>query len=96
MCSNEIFLEIGLFCKSCKENMEDKTDYRIESLAEIFLNHARECEIDIEKQIVCCQHYHPNDPLPEYMIDRFNLAKALSVMANEIARIKNAIGMKDI
>jgi hypothetical protein len=65
-----------------------KSDYRIESLASIFGMHADEAEKNYKESVEHHLEAFPDSDLPEWMADDFNLARALSVMAAEIERLK--------
>lgn len=64
-------------------------DYRLESLSAIFAEHADradKCQEDLVKQY---REDYPHTPLPDHFKDGFNIARALSVMACELEKLKN-------
>lgn len=66
----------------------EKNDYRIETLSRTFLNHAEKAERKHEESVMNHRDAFPDSEIPEWMDDPFNLSRALSVMAAEIARLK--------
>lgn len=64
------------------------TYYIIEELGAKFENHANLSEKDHQQQIKNFKENYPDTPLPEYLEEGFNLARALSIMAFEIERLK--------
>lgn len=63
-------------------------DYRLEALVSIFDTHANQSEknsLDAESSF---RIKYPDCPVPEHMVNPFNLARALSVMAYELQRLK--------
>jgi hypothetical protein len=65
-------------------------DYRIDSLASTFAEHA---EMAIKHQENINRIFIENNPgqeLPDHMSNPFNIAKALSVMASEIEKLKTS------
>lgn len=76
--------------------MEDSNDYRIQSLGITFSKHADQAEIDAIEMIKRFTENFPQTELPEHFRNCFNIARALSVMACEIERIKHFLGIKEI
>lgn len=68
--------------------MKDETDYSIENLEFIFMRHAEEAEQRNKEIIDNFKKDYPNEDIPDHMKSSFNLAKALSVMANEINKFR--------
>ena len=66
----------------------DKNDYRIETLAKAFSDHADKCDKSHQRRIRDHCESFPNSEVPEWMKDHFNISRALSVMAAEIERLK--------
>ena len=66
----------------------DKNDYRIETLSATFSKHAEKADENHQESIKNHNEAFPESDLPEWMEDPFNLSRALSVMAEEIARLK--------
>jgi hypothetical protein len=67
-------------------------DYRLESLASIFAKQADDSDLCNEAYKERQLLLYPDVPLPKYMEYPFNIARALSVMACEIERLKHLIG----
>lgn len=68
----------------------DSHEYRIESLGNIFAKHAEEADKNNEIHLEKYKENYPDSPIPEHMKNPFNVAKAFSVMACEIERLKNS------
>ena len=71
-------------------------DYRIESLVKIFKEHAEQANYNRNKDIETFKNNFPHETVPPYLLDNFNVATAFAVMANEIVRLKKALGKEDI
>jgi len=64
-------------------------DYKIEGLSGIFADHAIKAEENDKLLLQQFLEQNPGSPIPDHFIDPFNIAKALSIMAFEINRLKN-------
>jgi len=60
----------------------------LEKLAKTFAEHAKTFEKENEKRIQDFKKYFPEEPLPEWFNNSFNVAEALSLMCREILRRK--------
>ena len=67
-------------------------DYRIQALAGVFSDHADMAEASNQYSVACHKQNYPDQELPEQIMNPFNVAKALSVMAAEIAELKTRCG----
>ena len=65
--------------------------YSLESLIEIFTEHAKQAEENQKKNISAFKENSPNDPLPDYMKDDFNLPLAFAIICQEILEIKKKL-----
>lgn len=65
-----------------------KYDYRLETLASTFSDHAEMIETHQEQINKMYTEQNPGQELPEHMKNPFNIAKALSVMAEELNKLK--------
>lgn len=74
--------------------MKDNNDYSIENLGAIFAKHADIADDEHEKMIKQYIQQYSDNPLPKHLKENFNIARALSVMASEIDRLKQIIGRK--
>jgi len=63
-------------------------DYRIENLASTFDKHAQKIDKLNEEMLRNLLENYPSSEIPSHMNDPFNIARALSVMACEIDRLK--------
>lgn len=63
-------------------------DYRLETLASTFGTHADMADAHQEFINKSFAEQNPGQELPEHMKNPFNVAKALSVMAAEIEKLK--------
>jgi hypothetical protein len=63
-------------------------DYSIESLSEVFSDHAEKFDRDSKRNIEEYKIKYPDQDLPEHMKENFNLAQALSLICKEIIIIK--------
>lgn len=64
-------------------------EYRIEKLGDLFAEHAIKAEEEHHKMIQQFKENYSTSELPEHMAKPyFNIAKALSVLAKEIAYLK--------
>lgn len=66
--------------------------YDIDTLIEIFSEHAIEAKKNKEKDLKDYKKNYPGEPIPAHMVDDFCITEALSCMCQEIAdlkRIKN-------
>jgi len=68
--------------------MKDKNSYLIEDLPGIFANQAEEAETNHERMVKEYEENFPESDPPEWLKSNFNIARALSVMAAEIDRLK--------
>jgi hypothetical protein len=72
--------------------METEHDYRIEELSSTFLKHALLCEENDKRMLQQFRENYPDSPIPQHMLNPFNIAKALSVMSSEIEKLKIKAG----
>lgn len=66
-------------------------DYSIEKLSDVFSEHADLADQHQKFVNKMYSEQNPEQELPEHMGNPFNAAKAFSVMANEIAKLKEWI-----
>ena len=65
-------------------------EYRIEKLGEVFEKHADRAEAQFKEDVRKFKENYPDSELPDHFKKpHFNIAKALSVMAEEIAKLKS-------
>jgi mRNA-degrading endonuclease RelE of RelBE toxin-antitoxin system len=63
-------------------------DYSIENLAATFEKHAQELDKDTEELLKKFMEEDPEEPIPKYIDNPFNLPRALCVMMKEIDRLR--------
>lgn len=63
-------------------------DYTLETLASTFADHAGMADAHQEQLNQLFKDSNPGQELPEHMKNPFNVARALSVMAAEIEKLK--------
>jgi hypothetical protein len=63
-------------------------DYTVENLVNIFFDHAKMSEDHVAKLKEEFIKNFPDQPIPGHLDEGFNLAKALSVLCSEIAKLK--------
>ena len=63
-------------------------EYSLECLVKTFSEHVIKSEENQKKSIDRFMENNPGEPLPEYMLDAFNLAKALLSICNELLTLK--------
>lgn len=68
--------------------MQDTNDYRLESLSGTFLKHAEKGDENHRMQVENLKNNFPDQELPDHMKNPFNIARALSVMAAELEKLK--------
>lgn len=68
--------------------MDKDNDYRIENLAFLFEKHAEQADFNHQQFIKKYREDFPDSELPEHLSNEFNIARALSVMAAEIEKLK--------
>ena len=64
-------------------------DYRIESLGSTFARHADELDNQLKIDIEKYKENYPDSELPVHFQNPFSIARALSVMACEIEKLKH-------
>jgi hypothetical protein len=61
--------------------------YKLEYLIEVFNKHAVKTEANRQEWMKLFQENKPEEPLPEYMKDDFNLPRALASICSEILKL---------
>ena len=64
--------------------MSEPTDYTVESLYKLFLEHAEKADKNHAELIKEFQTNHPQEPIPAWMNSDFNLPRALATICGEI------------
>ena len=65
------------------------TDYSIESLCVLFVQHAQESENHLKELVDSFKKDNPDTEIPKHLICDFSLPRALTVIAEEIVKLKN-------
>lgn len=62
--------------------------YRLDFLIETFSKHAEEADKNKKHQLEQFKAMNPNEPIPDYVTDDFNLPMALATICHEIQKLK--------
>jgi len=62
----------------------------IRYLAKTFKEHSQKLIKDREERLAEFKERYPDDPIPEFLADDFNLPEALAIICEEILCIKSA------
>lgn len=69
-------------------------NYTLQDLALNFMDHAKEFEKIREESIKKYREQYQDDELPLHLKNEFNLSLALSVMCDEIEKLKKSVNIK--
>ena len=80
---------------SPKKTNKDSAVYKLPDLVNKFSDHAKEFEKSRGDQKKTFLEEYPNEPLPEYFKDDFNLPLAMATICAELLRLKIQQELKD-